>query len=150
MRSVRSLGDHPVYRRLAVQFCEYDALRKANTAGVMFLAAAGNFGTDNDSIPFFPSGYSVATPCGPALPNVISVTAITQTGDKADFSNFGATSVQIAAPGVNTNSTKPTNNTADLLLHHLTRILMHWAIRSAARTIAGDLSIPHPSAPPRA
>ena len=97
---------------------EYDGLRKANTAGVMFLAAAGNFGTDNDSIPFFPSGYSVATPCGPALPNVISVTAITQTGDKADFSNFGATSVQIAAPGVNTNSTKPTNNTADLLLHH--------------------------------
>ena len=42
---------------------EYDALRKANTAGVMFLAAAGNFGTDNDSISFFPSGYIVATPC---------------------------------------------------------------------------------------
>lgn len=97
---------------------EYDALSAANTAGVMVLAAAGNDGSNNDSTPHFPSGYSVATPCGPALPNVISVVAITQTGDKANFSNFGATSVQIAAPGVNTNSTKPTSNTTNLLLHN--------------------------------
>ena len=41
-----------------------------------------------------------------------------QTGAKASFSNFGATSVQIAAPGVNTNSTKPTNNTTNLLFHN--------------------------------
>jgi len=97
---------------------EYDAYRAANTAGVMVLAAAGNDGTDNDIIPFFPSGYSVATSCGPALPNVISVAAITQTGAKASFSNFGPTSVQIAAPGVNTNSTKPTSNTTNLLFHN--------------------------------
>jgi subtilisin family serine protease len=49
---------------------------------------------------------------------VISVAAITQTGDKAGFSNFGATSAQIAAPGVNTNSTKPTSNTTNLLFHN--------------------------------
>jgi len=97
---------------------EYASLSAANTAGVMFLAAAGNAGSNNDSTPFFPSGYIVATPCGPALPNVISVAAITQTGAKASFSNFGATSVQIAAPGVNTNSTKPTSNTTPLLLHN--------------------------------
>ncbi|HWR82837.1 MAG TPA: S8 family serine peptidase, partial [Candidatus Deferrimicrobium sp.] len=102
-------------------FCsqmEYASLSAANTAGVMFLAAAGNADSDNDVIPQFPSGYSIATPCGPALPNVISVAAITQTGHKAAFSNFGATSVQIAAPGVNINSTKPTSNTTDLLFHH--------------------------------
>ncbi|HWR83248.1 MAG TPA: S8 family serine peptidase, partial [Candidatus Deferrimicrobium sp.] len=97
---------------------EYATLSAANTAGVMFLAAAGNDGSDNESTPFFPSGYSVVTSCGPALPNVISVAAITQTGAKADFSNFGATSVQIAAPGVNINSTKPTSNTTNLFLHH--------------------------------
>ncbi|HSL06154.1 MAG TPA: S8 family serine peptidase, partial [Nitrospiraceae bacterium] len=60
----------------------------------------------------------VLTTCGPALPNVISVAAIDQTGAKASFSNFGATSVQIAAPGVNTNSTKPTSNTTTLLFHN--------------------------------
>ena len=52
------------------------------------------------------------------MPNVISVAAIDQTGDKAGFSNFGATSVQIAAPGVNINSTKPTSNTRNLLFHN--------------------------------
>lgn len=41
---------------------EYDALRKANTADVMFLAAAGNFGTDNDSIPFFPPAIASQPP----------------------------------------------------------------------------------------
>jgi subtilisin family serine protease len=97
---------------------EYAALRAANTAGVMVLAAAGNNGTNNDMTPQFPSGYSVETDCGPALPNVIAVAAITQTGAKASFSNFGPTSVQIAAPGVNTNSTKPTSNTTNLLFHN--------------------------------
>jgi subtilisin family serine protease len=97
---------------------EYDTLSEANTAGVMVLAAAGNANSDNDVAPVFPAGYSVATSCGPALPNVISVAAIAQTGDKAGFSNFGATSVQIAAPGVNTNSTKPTSNTTNLLFHN--------------------------------
>jgi subtilisin family serine protease len=96
---------------------EYDALSAANAAGVMVLAAAGNTGLNNDVTPVFPAGYSVTTSCGAALPNVISVAAISQTGGKAGFSNFGATSVQIAAPGVNTNSTKPTSNTTNLLLH---------------------------------
>jgi subtilisin family serine protease len=97
---------------------EYAAFRAANTAGVMVLAAAGNANSNNDVAPIFPAGYSVATSCGPALPNVISVAAIAQTGTKAGFSNFGLTSVQIAAPGVNINSTKPTSNTTNLLFHN--------------------------------
>jgi hypothetical protein len=89
----------------------------------MVLAAAGNDGgvvepidpndphqLNNDIYKKFPSGYSVETDCGPALPNVISVAAINQTGAKAGFSNFGASSVQIAAPGVNINSTNRTLN----------------------------------------
>jgi subtilisin family serine protease/uncharacterized protein (DUF2141 family) len=88
---------------------EYEALSRANAAGVMVLAAAGNDNSDSDKNPVFPAGYSVDTSpdCGPALPNVIAVAAINQTGDKAGFSNFGTTSVQIAAPGENINSTKP-------------------------------------------
>ena len=86
----------------------------------MVLAAAGNDGLSNDDKPVFPAGYSVETNGAvlPALPNVIAVAAIDQTGVLAGFSNFGATSVQIAAPGVNINSTKPTSNTTDLLLHN--------------------------------
>jgi subtilisin family serine protease len=90
---------------------EYDALSRANAAGVMVLAAAGNQNSDSDKDGnrVFPAGYSVDTSpdCGSALPNVISVAAINQTGAKAGFSNFGAGSVQIAAPGVNINSTNP-------------------------------------------
>ena len=105
-------------RQGACSRAEYDALSAANAAGVMVLAAAGNAGSNNDVNPIFPAGYSVTTSCGAALPNIISVAAITQAGVRAGFSNFGATSVQIAAPGVNTNSTKPTSNTTNLLLHN--------------------------------
>jgi subtilisin family serine protease/uncharacterized protein (DUF2141 family) len=92
---------------------EYDELSRANDNGVMVLAAAGNNNTSNDNTLQFPAGYSVDTSpdCGPALPNVISVAAIDENGDKAGFSNFGATSVQIAAPGFGINSTEATSNT---------------------------------------
>jgi subtilisin family serine protease len=102
---------------------EYNALSALNTAGVMFLVAAGNgdsngVGINNDVTPSYPAQYSVATACGPALPNVITVAAINQNGIKTSFSNFGATSVQIAAPGLNINSTRPTSNIFSPLNHN--------------------------------
>ena len=86
---------------------ERAAIAAANTAGVLFVAAAGNDGTDNDMTPQFPSGYSVTSACGAALANVLSVAATGQGDALASFSNFGATSVQVAAPGVNTFSNRP-------------------------------------------
>lgn len=60
-------------------------------SGMLFIAAAGNSATDNDMIPHYPSSYD--------LPNVIAVAA-TEWNDKlANFSCFGSTSVDIAAPG---------------------------------------------------
>ena len=97
---------------------EYAALRDLNTAGVMFLVAAGNDNLNSDVTPSYPAQYSVATACGPGLPNVIAVAAIDQNGNRANFSNYGATSVQIAAPGVNTNSTRPTSNVTSPLNHN--------------------------------
>ena len=102
---------------------EYDTLSALNTAGVMFLVAAGNgdsngVGINNDVTPSYPAQYSVATACGPGLPNVITVAAIDQNSNRASFSNFGATSVQIAAPGVNINSTRPTSNVSSPLNHN--------------------------------
>jgi subtilisin family serine protease len=75
----------------------YDAISRANTAGIMFIAAAGNSGTNNDTSPSYPSNYN--------LPNVIAVAAIDQNGGLASFSQYGANTVDIGAPGVGIYST---------------------------------------------
>jgi subtilisin family serine protease len=82
-----------------------DAIGAAGTAGVLFVAAAGNDGTNNDLRPFFPASYT--------LPNIISVAATDQRDKLASFppiggSNFGEKSVHVAAPGVSILSTIPT------------------------------------------
>lgn len=68
-----------------------DTIRAAGDAGILFIAAAGNDGSDNDRRPHYPSNYD--------LPNVISVAALDRNDQLASFSNFGAKSVQVAAPG---------------------------------------------------
>ena len=78
----------------------YDAIRVAGDANILFVAAAGNSGLDIDTTPSYPASYQ--------LPNVIAVAAIAQSGRRASFSNFGAKSVHIAAPGVDVVSTVPT------------------------------------------
>lgn len=69
-----------------------EALRQANDAGIIFIAAAGNSGENNDQTPVYPANYR--------LPNVISVGALQFDGTLAPFSNFGATTVDVGAPGV--------------------------------------------------
>lgn len=68
-----------------------DAIRAAGDAGILFVAAAGNSSTDNDKRAHYPSNYN--------LPNVISVAALDRSDLMATFSNFGAKTVHIAAPG---------------------------------------------------
>jgi subtilisin family serine protease len=68
-----------------------DAIRAAGEAGILFVAAAGNDGTSNDRSPHYPSNYN--------LPNVISVAALDRNDNLASFSNFGAKTVHVAAPG---------------------------------------------------
>ena len=77
----------------------HDAIANANSAGVLFVAAAGNKGSNNDSTPFYPASYN--------LPNIISVAASDQDDNLTYFSNYGATSVHVAAPGENIYSTVP-------------------------------------------
>lgn len=97
---------------------EYDMLSLLNAGGIMVLIAAGNENANNDVNPSYPAQYSVATACGPGLPNVIAVAAIDQSGNRAGFSNFGATSVQIAAPGINIYSARPTVDYGFSLFHN--------------------------------
>jgi len=68
-----------------------DVIRKANDAGILFVAASGNASTDNDRSPHYPSSYN--------LPNVISVAALDRNDKLTSFSNYGVKSVHIAAPG---------------------------------------------------
>lgn len=72
----------------------------------LFIAAAGNENNNNDISPSYPASYP--------LPNVISVAATGRDDALAGFSNYGATSVHIAAPGVNIYSTVPTQSYASL------------------------------------
>jgi subtilisin family serine protease len=75
-----------------------DAIGRANTAGILFVAAAGNNpGQDNDVIPQYPASY--------AQPNIVAVAAIDIDDNMADFSDFGKTSVHLGAPGVQIFST---------------------------------------------
>src|SRR5574340_155011 len=77
----------------------YDAIERANAAGILFVAAAGNAASNNDATPSYPASYTNA--------NVIAVASITATGALSRFSNFGATTVDIGAPGSGIVSTVP-------------------------------------------
>lgn len=79
----------------------YDAISRANNAGILFIAAAGNSGTNNDTTASYPSNYD--------LPNVIAVAAIDVNGNLASFSQYGKVTVDIGAPGVGINSTTAFN-----------------------------------------
>jgi subtilisin family serine protease len=74
-----------------------DAIRTADARNSLFVAAAGNSFSDNDADPVYPAGYDV--------PNVVSVAATDDVDDLAWFSNIGAKSVDLAAPGVDVFST---------------------------------------------
>nr|AYM53860.1 secreted serine protease subtilisin family protein [Kofleria flava] len=78
-----------------------DAIRAANDAEILFVAAAGNSNSNNDVSPHFPSSYNV--------PNVLAVASTTRTDARSSFSSFGATSVDLGAPGSDIVSTIPGN-----------------------------------------
>jgi subtilisin family serine protease len=78
-----------------------DAIKRAGDEGILFVAAAGNSSTNNDRQPHYPSNYN--------YPNVVSVAALTRSDVLARFSNYGAKTVHIAAPGAEIMSTWPQN-----------------------------------------
>jgi subtilisin family serine protease len=79
-----------------------DAIQRANNAGILFIAAAGNASSNNDATANYPSNYNVA--------NVIAVASITNTGGLSSFSNYGATQVDLGAPGSGIYSSVPVSS----------------------------------------
>ena len=96
----------------------HDAILRSAKAGILFVAAAGNgnifgVGQNNDSVPNYPSNYSTltgtATEAAAPYESVLAVASITNTGARSSFSNYGATTVDLGAPGSGIWSTTPSN-----------------------------------------
>ncbi|MBI2654535.1 S8 family serine peptidase [Candidatus Woesearchaeota archaeon] len=76
-----------------------DAIEAANQAGILFVAASGNSGVNTDVTPNYPSAYDNE--------NIVAVAATDHNDTLVYFSNYGAVSVDLAAPGVSILSTVP-------------------------------------------
>ena len=68
-----------------------DQIAVMNDNDMLFVAAAGNYGVSNDILPIYPASFTA--------PNIVSVAATTNTDARAYFSNYGAGSVHLGAPG---------------------------------------------------
>lgn len=74
-----------------------DEISKAYANDMMFVAAAGNAGSDNDTTASYPASYQ----------NVVAVAATDSNDNLASWSNYGPATVALGAPGVNIGSTYP-------------------------------------------
>jgi subtilisin family serine protease len=83
------------------------AIQEACTRGALVVIAAGNTGSDNDQYPLVPARY--ARECKPG--SVIVVMATNEYDEKPTLSNFGSTTVDLAAPGVRIETTRTFRST---------------------------------------
>ena len=100
MEGVNIVAINASYGGIGFDSVEEAAVQSAGDVGIILCAAAGNSAVNNDVIPHYPSSYT--------LSNIIAVAATDQTDDLTWFSCYGATSVDLAAPGENVLSTIPT------------------------------------------
>lgn len=75
------------------------AIQSGGDAGILFIAASGNDGGNADSAPMYPAAYD--------LDVIVSVASTDRNDNMSGFSNYGATSVDLAAPGSAILSTVP-------------------------------------------
>ena len=91
-----------------------DIIKYAADHDVLFIAAAGNghkgvgYNNDTDSLPAVPASYD--------NDNIISVAALDVNDQLGSFSNWGAQTVDIGAPGVKVFSTTVTNKYSDTVI----------------------------------
>ncbi len=86
-----------------------DAIVRAANAGILFVAAAGNAGVNNDTTASYPSNYNTTLngANSATYDSVIAVASLTSTGDKAGSSSYGLLNVDLGAPGAVIASTVP-------------------------------------------
>ncbi len=78
-----------------------DAIDASGNAGLLFVAAAGNANSNIDAIPSYPASYTSS--------NIVAVASTTRNDLYSSFSNYGATTVDLAAPGSSILSTTRNN-----------------------------------------
>jgi len=99
------------------------AIATAQNGDVVVVAAAGNSGFDTDAI----GGANATYPCNLTQPNLVCVAALDQNYALATFSNTGATSVDVGAPGTNILSTAAgTEATITDTFHNNNNGVLNW------------------------
>ncbi|MDO8213237.1 S8 family serine peptidase [Conexibacter sp. CPCC 206217] len=97
-------GRAPAGREAAVARLWSDAVAAAGARGAVVVAAAGNDRADNDAIPDYP--------CSATGANLICVAALNSAGRfDTSYSNYGAASVDVGAPGTLVLSSVPAYRT---------------------------------------
>jgi subtilisin family serine protease len=87
-----------------------DAINRGGDQNILFIAAAGNAGANNNATANYPSNYVCNNAGARSWDCVIAVASINASGGKSSFSNFGSTTVDIGAPGEAIVSTVPTGS----------------------------------------
>ncbi|RYD28614.1 MAG: hypothetical protein EOP87_19435, partial [Verrucomicrobiaceae bacterium] len=98
-RGVNIVAFNASYGGGSYSTAEFNAIAALGNAGIVLCAAAGNDATNNDAIPQYPANYP--------LPNIITVASIDPRNGLSSFSNYGAATVDMAAPGTDIYSTVP-------------------------------------------
>jgi subtilisin family serine protease len=80
------------------------AISNCQSSDIIVVAAAGNDGLDRDVHPFYPASFS--------LDNIVSVAATTRNDHLASYSGYGATTVDLGAPGSDLYTTRRSSDTA--------------------------------------
>lgn len=126
----------------------HDAIIRHAKANILFVAAAGNSTSNNDSVASFPSNYSTSigtsTETAASYDGVIAVASITSSGGLSSFSSYGAGTVDLGAPGSGIWSSVPSNSYASysgtsMATPHVTGALALYASIQTQRPTAAAL-----------
>ncbi len=128
----------------------HDAIIRSARQDILFIAAAGNATANNDTTASYPSNYNTtvgtSTQAAASYDSVIAVASITSTGAISSFSSYGATTVDIGAPGSSIVSSVPVNSYANysgtsMATPHVTGAAALYASAQSGRVSAESIRL---------